>query len=169
MNKSILSLAIVVIGAFTAQSEAATKASKISAYAGRSTGTCTFVVPSATTASGPSNGSFKASKKKERGSLVLTSALSGGIFTGNTVETYQFNNHALTYSLTLSTGSGSGSGTAHIGKNVIAYSGTFTFFGVPYTLQGTIRQTKKRIFVSETLNNGFGTATFTYSLKRKKS
>jgi hypothetical protein len=148
---------------------AAGQPSKISNFKGTSNGVCTLTTGAGLPPySGPARGSFSASNAKEAGTFNLTSAVSNGVDTVPVFESYRFKKRSVSYSLSIgSFVGGSGAGTAQIGKRVISYVIPVVVGNVPYTLQGTIRQTAKRLIVSEVLSTSGGSASFTYNLKRR--
>jgi hypothetical protein len=162
---SVVAVSIVVLGLVASPLHAATQPSKISAFGGSCPGSVTANA-SGVAYSGTTQGFFATSKTREIGTLRLTSTLTGGGSTIGWSEKYQFNKRALTYTL-FTNGTGAvGSGTANISAHVITFSATFTVFSSVYTVQGTIRQTKHRIFVDEILSTSGSAATFDYVLRR---
>jgi hypothetical protein len=168
MLRKILVLALAIVGALAASGEAATRPnSKISAFGGAVRGNVVLNIPGTTGGAGTTNGGFTVSRSRERGTLRLNSTITSGVFAGPFVETFQFQNRRLVYTLALTTGSGTGVCTARIGRSVISYSGSFLFLGTSYGLQGTIRQTRTRLIVQELVSSPGGLATFSYSLRRR--
>jgi hypothetical protein len=161
----VVAVSVALFGLLASPLHAATRPSKISAFGGSCPG---GVTASATGVaySGTTQGFFSTAKTKEVGTLSLTSTLTGGGSTIGWSEKYQFNKHSFNYTL-FSNGTGAGgSGTANISTHVITFSANLNVFGTPYTLQGTIRQTKHRIFVDEILNGNGSAAAFNYVLRR---
>ena len=145
-------------------SVAAVEPSTLSLYKGKYAGTVIYasVLPGNTTAN------FSASRKKDVGVLTLTSTLNSGGTLVPFVETFHFHKKTLTsYTIQISTTSGSGSGTVHIGKKTITYSGTFVVVGQgSYSLQGTIRKSKRSMTIAEQISGGsIPTFPINYSLK----
>ena len=142
---------------------AATQSSTLSLYKGKYTGTVVY----ASILTGTTTANFSASQKKDVGTLVLTSSVTFGGTPLPLVETFHFHKKALTsYTIQISTASGSGSGTVHIGKKTITYSGTFVVVGQgSYSLQGTIRKSKRSMTIAEQISGSVPTFPINYSLK----
>ncbi len=166
MKMQIGAFGLLVFLAFTDVSFAAKEPSKISAYAGNYNGTVTLI-GSGLAYGGTANGKFAASKKKKNGSLSLTSFISSGSDSGVLAENFTVRNRTLFYTFNLAGNSGSGVGTVNVSKNVISYLVNFSFLSQTYTVQGTIRQNKRGLQISEILSATSGSAQITYSLKRR--
>jgi hypothetical protein len=165
LPNSVVAVSLAVLGLAAASLHAATRPSKISAFGGPCPGGIT-ISSSGLSLSGSTQGSFSTSKVREIGTLSLTSTLSQGGSATFWSEKYQFNKRSLTYTISVSTGAAIGTGTAHISAHAITYSAGFVFAGIPYTIQGTIRQTKHRIFVDEILTGNGSSAPIDYVLRR---
>lgn len=161
----IVAVSLALLGLVASPLHAATRPSKISAFGGSCPG---GVTASATGVAytGTTQGFFATSKARETGTLSLTSTLTGGGSTIGWSEKYQFNKRSFTYTLFSSGTGASGSGTAHISTHVISFSAILNVGGTTYTIQGTIRQTKHRIFVDEILSGSGSAAAFDYVLRR---
>jgi hypothetical protein len=142
---------------------AAKAPSKLSAFAGKYTGTVSYagVVPGTTT------GTFTASKKKDVGALNLTSAInvSGTIYT--LVETFRINKRTLNYTFSILSTGATGAGSAAVGKKSISYSASAVIEGDAYTISGTISMSGKRGLVISEILNGSTSFPITYTLTRK--
>lgn len=103
---------------------------------------------------------------REIGTLSLTSSINSGGSTLNLSEKYQFNKHSFSYTLFIGGGSAFGTGTANISASVITFSAILNASGTTYSIQGTIRQTKHRIFVDEILSGSGSATSFNYVLRR---
>jgi len=140
---------------------AATQPSTLSLYKGKYTGTVNY----ASILFGTTTANFSASTKKDVGTLVLTSSVN---FNGSPlplIETFGFHKKTLTsYTLQISSSGGSGSGRVHIGKKTITYSGTFVVNGQSYSLQGTIKKSKRSMKIAEQISGNFF-LTINYSLR----
>lgn len=139
------------------------KPSKLSAFAGKYSGTVLYAgaVPGTTT------GTFSASKKKDVGTLTLTSTINAAGTLYALVETYQINKRSVNYSLVVGPSSGAGTGTANIGKSSITYSAIIVVSGSSYAVSGTISKSGKRgLKVSEILS-GPTSFPISYTLTRK--
>jgi hypothetical protein len=155
---------LILAAAFVLPAAAAVP-SKLSGYAGKSNGTISF----GGLATGPAQGTIKASSKKEKGTIRLSSAFSAGLQSVQLTEFFALQKRSYTYQF-IANGSissvGGGSGVASIGKNTITLSGTANIAGSNYSMATTIRKTAKRLFVTNVLS-GSGGAVISYSLKRK--
>jgi hypothetical protein len=158
-----LALTVPLAGAATK------KDSLISAYAGPHNGTLNFLG-----IFGSTTGSFKASKKKEVGTLSLQSFLSAGSTSLTFNEQLSFNKRSVTWTLSEDFGGGVvmgafGVGTASIKKNVITYSIPFSASGTAGFLTGTIKLAKNgHLSVQESISISGSSASLSYQLGGKK-
>ncbi|MDD5200195.1 MAG: hypothetical protein PHC88_10390 [Terrimicrobiaceae bacterium] len=141
--------------------------SKISEFAGNFSGTALLVQSPAPTASGTTQATFTAVKKKENGTLTLNSIFNSGGSSIPVQERYTFRGKSMTYVLTASGTSVVGFGRANIAKKIIKYSAVVTSSGTSITILGTIRRTKKTLLVTEQLASSSLSAVFTYHLNRR--
>jgi len=145
------------------------KDSLISAYAGPHNGTLNFLG-----IFGQTTGSFKASKKKEVGTLSLQSFLAAGSTSLTFNEQLSFNKRTVTWNLSEVFSGGtptvvSGVGTATIKKNVITYTITLNIGGESGILSGTIKLAKNgHLTVQETISGSGSSAFLSYQLGGKK-
>jgi hypothetical protein len=162
-------LFLVALAALPAHAAKKPKLSKISGYAGSCPGSIVFS-GSGFTYLGSTQGTFSASRRQENGILTLNSVISDGSTSAGLLESFQFRKRSLFYTISVAGSStGAGSGTASITPHVINYSATFTISSLTYTLIGTVRQTKHRLFINEVLSaSGSGSATISYTLRRPK-
>lgn len=166
MKKQMGAFGLGFFLAFAGISFAAKEPSKISAYAGNYNGTVSLT-GSGLAYVGTTDGKFSASKKKKNGALNLTSFISSGSDSGVLTESFNFRNRTLFYTFNLAGNGGSGVGTVNVAKNVISYSVNFSLFSLTYTVQGTIRRTKRGLQISEILSASSGSAQINYTLKRR--
>jgi hypothetical protein len=141
------------------------KTSKLYAYKGNYSGTL-IISGSGTSAIGSTTGKFSANKKKDVGTLNLTSFVSVSGSSIAVIENYTFNKRSFNYFLSAGT-SGPGSGVVSIGKKVISYTGSVNVSGTVYTVTGTARLNNKSLSILEVLTSQSTTLTFSYNLKRK--
>jgi hypothetical protein len=169
ITRAGLSLAMAgAVALFTSGAIGATDdASKISEFAGKYRGTASLTQNSVPPASGSAIGNFRASKKKENGTLLIASVLSNGSTPVALQESYNFNGRSFTYTLSAAGSSASGFGRANVSKRKISYFATIPIGSSTATVAGTIRRTSKRLLVTEQLNTGLTNATFVYNLKRR--
>jgi hypothetical protein len=162
---SVVAVFVAVLGLVASPLHAAKPPSKISAFGGSCPGGVTASA-GGLAYSGTTQGSFSTAKTREIGTLSLSSILNGNGTSQGISEKYQFNKHSLGYTIFVGGGAAFGNGTANISAHVITYSAVFVLASSTYTLQGTIRQTKHRLFVDEILTgNGISTS-FNYVLRR---
>ncbi|HVE16775.1 MAG TPA: hypothetical protein VNB29_08555 [Chthoniobacterales bacterium] len=158
-----IALSVPLAGAATKED------SLISAFAGPHNGSLNFLG-----VFGSTTGNFKASKKKETGTLTLQSFLSGGGSSLTFNEQLSFNKRRVTWNLSEDFGGGVvmgafGVGTASIKKNVITYSIPFSASGTPGFLTGTIKLAKNgHLAVQESISIGGTSASLIYQLGGKK-
>jgi len=148
-----------------AHAATAEKTSKLYAYKGSYSG-LVIISGSGTSLAGQATGRFSANKKKDVGSLNLTSFVSQSGMSIAVIENFSFNKRVFTYFLSAGT-SGVGGGTASIGTKVISYTGSVNVAGTTYTVNGTARLNKKSLTILEVLTSTGNTLTFSYNLKRK--
>jgi hypothetical protein len=165
LPNSAVTVFIAVLGLAASTLDAAVRPSKISAFGGSCPGGLT-IISNGTSLSGPTQGFFSTSKTRELGTLNLTSTLTQGGTTAAWAEKYQFNKHSFSYTLSVSGAIAFGMGTANISAHVITYSSVFVFGSITYSLQGTIRQTKHRLFVDEIVSGNGSSTPVDYVLRR---
>jgi hypothetical protein len=161
----VVAVSLAVLGLAISPLHAATRPSKISAFGGPCPGGVTASA-SGTVVSGTTQGSFSTSKVREVGTLSLTSSVNSGGTTVGLAEKYQFNKHSFSYTLFIGGGSVFGTGTANISTHVIKFSAVINASGSTFSIQGTIRQTKHRLFVDEILSGSGSSTSFDYVLRR---
>jgi len=165
---AFLTLASLCLG-MTAQ--AASKApSRLSAFAGPHNGTGVVLDGFG----GATTGKFTASKKKEVGGLVLSTAVNlGGSFVVVT-EQFTFKKNSITWNVSSPVLiSATGSGSAHVSKNTITYSIPITLSsgGTTYagTLSGRMMLAKNNsLQIFETASVELGNLPFFYQLNGRK-
>jgi hypothetical protein len=145
---------------------AATKPSKLSEYAGNYQGTG-ILSGGSTTVVGTTQGSFTASKKRETGSLSLSSLFNVSGALTPISETYTIRKHTLSYLLVASGSAVTGSGRVNVSKKRISYSALIPVPGSTYVLSGTMTLNKRRLTIIETLVIGGTTNVFSYTLTRR--
>jgi hypothetical protein len=164
-----LTCAVIGFGALSVvqTTKAAEESSTISAFAGRYSATATINTGASSVASQSASGSFKASKRKENGTMNLSSTYSAGGPPLTVQETYQFRKRSFSYVLIIGGQPLSGGGNARISKRKISYSGTVSGSGASASIAGTVRRTTKRLIVSNQIANQFVVLNFSYNLKRR--
>ena len=168
-SRTIVLTGILAIGVLPGGAAAEDKPSKISSYAGKYSGGLAFT--DGTTTTGPSTAVFKTSRRKQKGSLVLSSTL----FTSGSsivfIERIDFKKRSAIYTLTrMTSGSsltGGSTGSASIGRKTIRFSATFDFNAATLTVAGTIRRSGKQLAVSDIFTSGGSPVTLVYALEKK--
>ncbi len=166
MHKRIWAVTLAVFLSIHGIGNAAKKPSKLSEFVGDYSGTM-ILSSSGTAAVGTAQGHISASKKKETGTISLSSVLTASSTTIIWAETYGLRNKSLTYLLNASGTIGSGSGRAGVSKKAINFSGTFVVGSTVFSFSGTLRKSGRSIHISETLISTGATIVVTYDLKKR--
>ena len=169
MKQRLVALFVLSLIGFATAGLGANKLSKISAYAGKYSGSV-ILSGNGNFFPGSATARFVASKKKENGTLTINSTV---VISGNTAfftETYKFNKHTVLYTFTQSFGpgfvTGTGAGSASLSKKTITYQAPLVVNATTFTSTGTIKLAKKSLLVNDTLSGS--NFSFAYNLKRKK-
>ncbi|HVE15107.1 MAG TPA: hypothetical protein VNB29_00160 [Chthoniobacterales bacterium] len=165
-GKLLITTTALLLAYGNASAATAEKTSNLYAYKGNYSGLFIFS-SSGSSAAGQATGRFSANKKKDVGSLSLSSFVSSGGSSAVITENFSFQKRSFTYVLSLAGTGAAGTGVATIGKKSISYSGTFNISGMTYTVSGIMRLNKKSLTINETISGSGSSLSFTYNLKRK--
>jgi len=165
-GKFLITTTALLLAYGNASAATAEKTSNLYAYKGNYSGLFIFSA-SGTSAAGQTTANFSANKKKDIGSLSLSSFVNSGGSSAVITENFSFQKRSLTYVLSLAGTGAAGTGVAKIGKKSISYTGSISASGMTYTVSGIIRLNKKSLTINETISGVGSALSFTYNLKRK--
>ncbi|MDD5200037.1 MAG: hypothetical protein PHC88_09560 [Terrimicrobiaceae bacterium] len=165
MNKQIGALSLAFFLAASGLGLAASQPSKLSGFVGNYRGSI-LISAGGTSIVGTTQGAVSASKKKEKGSINLTSVISSGGSSAAWAEDYTIRTRRFAYLLNSAGTIGTGGGSAGVHKTLIKFTGAFSAGGTSFSLTATVQKNKRKLRITETLFGGSTAISVVYNLRR---